>query len=106
MTGPEDGRTVRTTDPDGREVVFDATTRLHLIEGRRSWLLDRLELIIGTVSFPDHRENDPRPGRERFYRQNALDPGRWLRVVVDFNQVPGWIVTVVVQDTDPRGTQR
>ena len=103
MTGPEDGRTVRTTDPDGREVVFDATTRLHLIEGRRSWLLDRLELIIGTVSFPDHRENDPRPGRERFYRQNALDPGRWLRVVVDFNQVPGWIVTVVFRTPTHEG---
>jgi hypothetical protein len=65
-----------------------------------------LDLILGTVSRPDHHENDPRPGRERFYRQNALNPGRWLRVVVDFNDVPGWIVTVVVQDTDPRGTQR
>jgi hypothetical protein len=106
VTEPEDGQTVRTTDPGGREVVFDATARLHLIEGRRSWLLDDLNLILGTVSGPDHHENDPRPGRERFYRQNALNPGRWLRVVVDFNDVPGWIVTVVVQDIDPRGTQR
>jgi hypothetical protein len=37
-----------------------------------------------------------------FYRQNALDPGRWLRVVVDFNDEPGWVVTVLVQDDDPR----
>jgi hypothetical protein len=51
---------------------------------------------------PDHRENDPRPGRERFYRQNVLQPGRWLRVVVDFSDDPGWIVTALVQDNDPR----
>ena len=106
MSEPEDGRAARTTDPDGREVVLDANTRLHLLEGRRGWLLEHVDVILGTVSLPDHREDDPRPGRERFYRQNPLDPRRWLRVVVDFNDVPGWIVTVLVQDNDPRGTQR
>lgn len=106
MSEPEDGHTARTTDPDGREVVFDASTRLHLVEGHRSWLLEHVDLILATASLPDHREDDPRPGRERFYRQNLLDPGRWLRVVVDFNHVPGWIVTVLVQDNDPRGTHR
>ena len=38
-------------------------------------------------------------GRERFYRQNVLRPGRWLRVVV--SEEPG-IVTGLVQDNDPR----
>jgi len=95
-----------TTDPDGRAVVFDAASHLHLVEGRRTWLLDDLDLILGAVARPDHREDDPRPGRERFYRQNALSPGRWLRVVVDFNDVPAWVVTVLVQDNDPRETQR
>ncbi len=51
---------------------------------------------------PTTHEDDPRPGRERFYRQNALNPGRWLRVVVDFNDEPGWVVTVLIQDDDPR----
>ena len=106
MSELDDDHTVRTTDADGREVVLDASTRLHLIEGGRGWLLDHAELILATVSLPDHREDDPLPGRERFYRQNALNPGRWLRVVVDFNDVPAWIVTVLVQDNDPRGTQR
>ncbi len=95
-----------TTDPDGRRVVFDGGSRQHLALGQRSWLLERLELILGAVEAPDHREDDPRPGRERFYRQNVLQPGRWLRVVVDFNDDPGWIVTVLVQDNDPRGRQR
>jgi hypothetical protein len=106
MSQPNDGQTARTTDPEGREVVLDASTRLHLVEGRRGWLLEHVDLILATVSRPDYREDDPRPGRERFYRHNLLDPGRWLRVVVDFNERPGWIVTVFVQDNDPRETQR
>jgi hypothetical protein len=106
MNEPEDEYTARTSDPDGREVVLEANTRLHLVEGRRGWLLEHVDLILGTVSLPDHREDDPRPGRERFYRQNPLEPRRWLRVVVDFNEVPGWIVTVLVQDSDPRGPHR
>lgn len=90
------------SDPDGRRVVFDAGSHLHLAEGRRSWLLDHVEAIVTAVVRPDHREDDPRPGRERFYRQNALEPERWMRVVVDFNHVPGWVVTVLIQDDDPR----
>jgi hypothetical protein len=89
-------------DPAGRRVVFDAGSHLHLARGRRGWLLDQVEAILATVERPDHHEDDPRPGRERFYRQNALDPGRWLRVVVDFNNQPGWVVTALVQDDDPR----
>jgi hypothetical protein len=29
-------------------------------------------------------------------------PGRWLRVVVDFNHTPGWVVTALDQGNDPR----
>ncbi len=90
------------SDPDGRRVVFDAGSYLHLAEGRRRWLLDHVNEVLVTVERPDHREEDPRPGRERFYRENVLRPGRWMRVVVDFNEDPGWIVTVLVQDNDPR----
>jgi hypothetical protein len=95
-----------TTDPDGRVVVFDAGSHLHLAQGQRAWLLEHIDLILGTVTLPDHRDDDPRAGRERFYRQNALNPGRWLRVIVDFSDDPAWIVTVLVQDNDPRETQR
>lgn len=89
-------------DPNGRRVVFDAGSHLHLALGERAWLLDHVQLILETVKRPDHHEDDPRPGRERFYRLNALNPRRWLRVVVDFNDEPGWVVTVLVQDDDPR----
>ncbi len=89
------------TDPDGRLVVFDAGSRLHLAY-RRPWLLDHIDVIMGTIARPDHRVLDPVPGRERFYRQH-IEPNRWLRVVVDFSEDPARVVTVVVQDNDPRG---
>ena len=79
MTGDEIDRT---EDPEGRAVVFDERTRRHLEDGRPE-LLDDVAAIMSTVARPDHRQLDPRPGRERFYRQD-LDGGRWLRVVVDF----------------------
>ena len=88
------------TDPDGRLVVFDAGTRLHLSLGRPE-LVDEHELILGTVAHPDHRIDDAIPGREHFYRRH-VDPRRWLRVVVDFNDEPG-VVTALVQENPPRG---
>jgi hypothetical protein len=91
-----------TTDPDGRLVVFDAGTRLHLALGRPD-LLDEVELILGTVAHPDHRVPNALPGREHFYRRHHLDPRRWLRVVVDFNDEPAWVVTALAQNNPPRG---
>lgn len=88
-------------DPDGREVVFDAGTQLHLALNH-PWSLASAEVITGAVENPDYREDDPISGRERFYRRHVLDPRRWLRVVVDFSDRPGWIVTAFVQDVDPR----
>jgi uncharacterized protein YuzE len=67
-------------------VVFDSGTCLHLALGRPD-LMDEADLILGTVPRPDHRANDPIPGREHFYRRD-LDPRRWLRVVVHFNDEP------------------
>jgi hypothetical protein len=92
------------TDPVGRDVVFDAGSHLHL--ARRSVLLDHVDEIIDAVETPDFREDDPVPGRERFYRMNFLEVDRWLRVVVDFNDVPAWIVTAFVQERDRRLRQR
>jgi hypothetical protein len=101
-----DELTRHTTDPDGRDVVFDSGSHLHLAEGERAWLLDHVDEILDTVERPDHREEDPLPGRERFYRADFLKPGPWLRVVVDFNVEPAWIVTALDQENDPRLRQR
>jgi hypothetical protein len=98
-----DDRPPHATDPSGREVVFGESTREHLVRRRRRHLLDQLPVILDAVSRPDYHEADPIPGRERFYRYNPIS-GRWLRVVVDFNEKPGLIVTAVSQRTDPSPT--
>jgi hypothetical protein len=89
-----------TITQDGRAVVFDAGSHLHLALGR-SWLLDHIETILRTVSLPDFHADDPIPGREQFFLRH-FEPNRWLRVVVDFNDHPAWIVTAFVQRNDPR----
>jgi len=93
-----------TIDPDGRVVVFDAGSHLHLALGRE-WMLDHVETILATVALPDFRVDDPIPGRERFYRRHLAER-RWLRVVVDFNDAPAWVVTATVQSNDPRERRR
>jgi hypothetical protein len=90
-----------TIDPDGRRVVFDAGSHLHLA-AKRPWLLDDIDAILDTVARPDLHVLDPTGDRERYYRENPF-PGGWLRVVVDYGEEPAWIVTAVVQDNDPRG---
>ena len=87
-------------EPNGRQVVFDAGSHLHLAR-RRPWMLERLEASRLAVLAPDVHDDDPVPLRERYYRQH-LDSSRWLRVVVDFGSEPAWVVNVTVQDSDPR----
>ncbi len=65
-------------------------------------MLGHVQAILDAVERPDIREVDAAPGRERFYRRD-LDPRRWLRVVVDFNESPGFVVTAFVQDHEPEG---
>jgi hypothetical protein len=65
-------------------------------------MLDHIDEILGAIERPIVREDDPRPGRERFYAANFAESGQWVRVVVDFNDQPAWVVTALVQDNDPR----
>lgn len=95
-------RSVR--DPDGRLVVFDAGSEVHLMLGHPE-LADHVDAILGVVLNPDHRGDDPRPGRERFYRRH-LDGRCWLRVVVDFTDDPAWVVTAMIDETAPRAWPR
>jgi hypothetical protein len=96
------GETLEGTDPEGRPVVLDVRTIRHL-RGRRPQMLRHAAAILDAVARPDVREDDPAPGRERFYRRD-LDQRRWLRVVVDFNESPAFVVTAFVQDNAPETT--
>jgi hypothetical protein len=55
-----------TTDPDGRRVVLDDRTEAPLAR-RRPQMLRHVPAILDAISRPDVREEDPAPGRERFY---------------------------------------
>ena len=70
--------------------------------GGRRWC--GVPAILDAISRPDVREEDPAPGRERFYRAISTH-GEWLRVVVDFNESPAFVVTAFVQDHPPEGHQ-
>ena len=73
-------------DPGGRRVVLDADGWRHVLDEHPE-LAPYAASILATVAEPDFRESDPRPGRERFWRER-LGPSRWLFVVVGFAEHP------------------
>jgi hypothetical protein len=78
-------------DPDGQTIVFESDAWDHIVD-EHTEMADYRDAILLTVAEPDHRGNDPMPGRKRYWRQE-VGPSRWLRVVVDFNVRPARIVT-------------
>jgi hypothetical protein len=83
-----------TTTPEGHEIVLLAIRWAKIIEGHPE-MSDYLEVILQTVSEPDHREPDVLAGRERMFRRGG--PERWMRVVIDTEQ----IITAFAQSNDP-----
>jgi len=98
MSTPELPRAIR--DPDGRIVEFTERSWQHIM-AERPQLLDDVDAILAAVAGPDHREDDPKPGRERFYRRRVTDKARWRRVVVDFSEAPAFVVTAFIQRKNP-----
>jgi hypothetical protein len=96
----------RVIDPFGREVVFDFESWLHLADGEHPAVLDHLDAVVAAIALPLHQANDPFAGRERFYARHPMLPARWLRVIVDYDEIPARVVTALVQDDDPRRTTR
>jgi hypothetical protein len=96
MTG---GRPIlaETTTPDGvRVVLFEDTWLLHILDPQSGHpeLEAHLPVLLSTITRPDDRQPDPRPLRERFFKQHA-GPSQWLIVVVDFAGEPPRIVTAL-----------
>jgi hypothetical protein len=102
-----DDRTIldETTTPDGVHVVlFEDTWLLHILDPHNGHpeLGPYLPAVLSTILEPDHREPDPRPSRERFFKQHA-GPSQWLIVVVDFEAEPPRIVTALGNRQSPSG---
>lgn len=102
MTKPDLPRSAE--DPDGRVVEFTERSWQHIMV-ERPQLLDDVDAILAAIATPDHRERDPQPERERFYRRRVTDKVRWLRVVVDFSETPAFVVTAFIQRKNPTSEQ-
>jgi hypothetical protein len=71
--------------PDGvRVVLFEDTWLRHILNPRsgHAELEPYLKAVLDAVAVPNHREREPWPGRERFFKRD-VGPSRWLMVVVD-----------------------
>ncbi|WP_249012280.1 DUF4258 domain-containing protein [Conexibacter sp. DBS9H8] len=88
-------------DPDGRTVQLTADAWAHVLVTHAE-IEPYRDHVLEAVAKPDHRELDPRPGRERFWAL-GLGPSRWLRVVVDFSEAPAQVVTAFGNRKDPPG---
>jgi len=78
-----------TETPDGVRVVLPAIVYAEIVEDHGA--VADLDLIDRTIRSPDDRRPDPRPGRERFLRQEGA---LLVLAVVEFGEVPAIIVTV------------
>jgi hypothetical protein len=62
------------------------------IQDERPELAPFERAIMETITHPDDRKPDPRPGRERCY-SDSRGPSRWLRVIVGITLVNAkWLV--------------
>jgi len=83
--------------PEGaRMVLFEDTWLRHILLAQQGHpeLESHLTAVLAVLPDPDHREPDPRPSRERFFKQ-GVGPNKWLMVVVDSAQKPSRIVTAL-----------
>lgn len=92
MAGPT--IVARTLTPEGHEIVLVALRWAKILDGHPE-MSEHLDAILQTVGEPDHREPDSAPGRERMFRRGG--PERWMRVVIDTEQ----IITAFAQSNDP-----
>lgn len=85
-------------NPEDRLVRLDTLAWNHVLEEHPE-LEPFLEETLLTVQRPEHREPDPRPGRERYYRRGG--PLAWIRVIAELADGADRVVTAFPQSNDP-----
>ena len=86
-------------DPDGRRVVLTARNWLH-IRLRHDELDVPPDVVLEAVARPDRRAHGPRRGEEWFYLE-GVGPTRWIRVVVQYEDGRGLIITAFPRRSFP-----
>lgn len=87
-----------TQNPEGRVVQLHEDAWSHVLE-QHVEMEGRLAETMAAVHAPDHREPDPRPGRERYFMRGG--PLRWIRVVTELHGEVDRVVTAFPQSNDP-----
>jgi sarcosine oxidase gamma subunit len=99
----EDQSTIgETVDPESSRIVLldplwsGKIVRAH--PGIERYLTD----ILRAVAAPDHVAQDPAFAARTRYYARGVGPGRWLMVVVSYEQTPARIVSAFANRKDPR----
>jgi hypothetical protein len=69
-------------NPEDHLVQMDDVAWNHVID-QHVEMSEYLAEMMNTIKTPDHREPDPRAGRERVFRKGG--PERWIRVVTELS---------------------
>lgn len=85
-------------NPEGRLVRLGAVAWGHVLR-EHAEMAGYLGETMNAVESPDHREPDPRAGRERYFRRGG--PLIWIRVVTEFRGGADNVVTAFPQSNDP-----
>jgi hypothetical protein len=80
--------------------VIVATVWAHVVAEHEE-MASHFDAVLATLRLPDYRTPDPRPGRERYYKE-GVGPQNWLRVVLKFDGAVDRLVTTFGQPDDPR----
>ncbi len=88
-----------TRNPEGRLVLLAETAWNHVLD-QHVEMSGHLADTIAAIRAPDHREPDPRVGRERYFGRGG--PLRWIRVVTELHGDVDRVVTAFPQSNDPR----
>jgi hypothetical protein len=86
-------------NPEGHIVQMDDMAWNHVLD-EHAEMSEYLAETMGAIEAPDHREPDPRAGRERYFRRGG--PLQWIRVVTVFTGGSDRVVTAFPQSNDPR----
>lgn len=81
----------KTVDPNGREVVLDATRWRHIVD-RHDVLAPHRDDLLRAVAEPTRRKPGRRQNEEFFYLAGT-GPSRWIKVVVHYEHNRGRIMT-------------
>ncbi|MHB1810396.1 MAG: hypothetical protein ACYCU0_14050 [Solirubrobacteraceae bacterium] len=85
-------------NPEDRLVQMGKAAWRHVLDEHGEMEAHMAE-TMAAIQAPDHREPDPRAGRERYFRRGG--PLRWIRVVTEIRGDVDRVVTAFPQSNDP-----